>query len=263
MAKETSTFTISSEIPEDYIGDLYEFIYRSALLYKERFTDIKRTAAPNNWSLAYSVNDEKGNAKVRVELTGGKPLTASITPLAEAVSEDEIKQAREDVVVAVNMFEERVRKNSIFFSWRKGEHIVTEHVSNLRDRSSHLFSETQILLMLLFIGLNMLLFEFLGIYFAVVVLAVQFVFMFYSNRIIAKMSDWHITKDDPFLHVLECSLRSESGEDVSKLSRGQLINLKREVYAETISQHGEINRQKILEILSKYGINCKAGPYDS
>jgi heat shock protein HtpX len=52
-------------------------------------------------------------------------------------------------------------------------------------------------------------------------------------------------------------LSLEGKKAVNKLSKSQLSNLKKEVYAETIAQHGEIDRQKCREIFFKYGIECK------
>ena len=258
VSKGTFNFTISPEIPDDNIDNLYDFIYQSFLVpNKDRFTNIERTMTANERSLVYSIIEGKGNPRVRVKLTGSKPLTLSITPLTDAVSQDEIKTAREDVVVAVDFFEERVRKNSLFFAWRQGDTVVPEKISNTGSRSSRFFFSTQVLLMISFMGLGMLFFYLLGPFFAVAVLAVEFVFMFYSNKIIAKTSDWHLTKNDPFIHILEYSLPPESKEAVSRLSRKQLFNLKKEVYAETIAEHGEVDRQKCLEIFSKYGIDCK------
>jgi len=262
VSKAASTFTISPEIPDDYVGNLYDFFYTSVLhskdLNKGRFTDIKRTTTPGKWSLAYSVNEENGKPTIRVEITGGKPLTVSLTPLAEGVSEDAMQQAKDDVGLAVNLFEDRVRKNSIFFAWRKGENIQPEHVSNSADKSARFFSETQILLVMVSLALSMVLFYFLGVYFALVVVAVQFVLMYYSSKINARMSDWRITKSDPFIHLLECSLPADGGKGVQSLSKQKLVDLKKEVYAEMASEHKEIDAQKCQQILSKYGINVKA-----
>jgi len=116
MSKEEYNFTISPEMPEDQIGNFYPFFYKEVLLtFKDRFGSIEKTIEPNKWALAYSVTDEQGRAKLRVHLTGGKPLNVSITPLVEGVSQDEIQTAKEDIVLAASAFEEQVRKNSLFF----------------------------------------------------------------------------------------------------------------------------------------------------
>ncbi len=257
MSKEEYNFTISPEMPEDQIGNFYPFFYKEVLLtFKDRFGSIEKTIEPNKWALAYSVTDEQGRAKLRVHLTGGKPLNVSITPLVEGVSQDEIQTAKEDIVLAASAFEEQVRKNSLFFAWREGETVVPEKVKSSK-RSSRFLLETQILLMILFTGVSMVLFYFLGVYFAVAVLAIQFVFVYYSSKIIAKTSDWHINKKNPYIHILEYALSPEGIKTVNKLSKSQLAQLKKEVYSETIAQHGEIDPEKCREIFSKYGIECK------
>jgi heat shock protein HtpX len=257
MSEEIYDFTIMPGIPNDQIGNLFEFINKEVLLiYKDRFASIEKTIEPNKWALAYSVVDEHGKAKMRVQLTGGKPLSISITPLVKPVSQDEIQTAREDVVLAVDAFEEQVRKNSLFFAWREGDTVVPEKISGATKRSSHFLLETQILLMILFLGVEMLLFYFLGVYYGIAVLVIQFVIVYFSNKIIARTSDWRITKKNPFMHILEYSLSPEGTKAVKNLSQGQLSKLKKEVYAETIAKHGEIDRQKCQEIFFKYGIEC-------
>jgi len=258
MTIETVHYQISPEIPEDQIGNLYEFIYKELLLAnKDRFVHIERATAADKLSLAYWVIGAEGNAELSVEITGGKKVTVSIIPLAEGVSQDEIQKAREDVVVAVDAFEEQVRKNSLFFAWRQGESVVPEHVSGKGERSSRTLFETQILMTMILMAVQLVLFYFVGVYFGIIVLAIQAVFMFYSNKIVAKIADWQLTQKNPFVHILEYSLSSEGKEAVDKLPRKQLSNLKKEVYDEAIAGHGEVDRQKCKEIFSKYGIECK------
>ena len=194
MSNVEHSFTISPEIPDDQIDSFYEFIDKEVLrTFKDRFCNIVKTSVNSKLELAYSIVDEKGKAKLRVQLTGGKPLNVFVTPLQDTVTQDEIQTAREDIVLAVSAFEEQVRKNSLFFAWREGDTVVPEKVKS-NNRSSRFLLETQILLMIVFTGMSMVLFYFLGVYFAVAVLAIQFVFVYYSSKIIAKTSDWHITK---------------------------------------------------------------------
>ena len=162
MSNVEYNFTISPEIPDDRIDSFYEFIDKEVLrTFKNRFGNIVKTSENSKVSLAYSIVDEQGKSKLRVQLTGGKPLNVSITPLLETVTQDEIQTAKEDVVLAVSAFEEQVRKNSLFFAWREGDTVVPEKVKN-KDRSSRFLLETQILLMILFTGIGWSCFTFWG-----------------------------------------------------------------------------------------------------
>ncbi len=257
MSTEITTYTIYPEIPDSYFDNLYEYIYRNFLLaQKDRFTDISKTKSEGEQELTYSILDLSGNKRVSVHAIGNKPITISITPLDATIGEEEISQAREDLDVVIDLFEQQVRKNSLFFAWREGESIVPETVSVKEKSLQRMFLGTQILLMALFMGLGLFLFFLIGPLVPVVLLAIQFVFVFYSSKIIARSADWHITENNPTLHLLEYPLSPE-GDPTKKISRNDLVKLKKEIYEETISKTGELDRQKAHEIFSKFGIDLK------
>jgi heat shock protein HtpX len=255
----TISYVINPEIPQSYMANLYEFIYRKFILpRKERYADISRTTLQKELSLAYTVVDSSGNKKLRIQATGDKPINFSITPLSETVSEEEISKAKEDIDIAIDLFEQQVRNNTLFFAWREGESIVPESTSGKQNKSlRRIFLETQILLMVAFMAIGLILFYFIGPFVPVVLLAIQFVFVFYSNKIIARSADWHITESNPVIHLLEYPLPLEDAASIRKVPRDQLINLKKEVYEKTISKNGELDCQAAHEIFSKYGIECK------
>ncbi len=251
---------IEPQVPSTYIRNLYEFIYRQFLLpQRERFADISRTMISGELSLAYTVVDSSGNQRLRVRIAGTKPLKVDIEPLVGEVSEQEISNAKEDIDISVDFFEEQVRKNTLFFAWREGESIVPERISGRENKSlRRIFLETQILLMVLFMSIGLFLFYLVGPLLPIILLAIQFIFVFYSNKLIARASDWRITKSNPTIHVLEIPFPLEEHETVmKKISKEQLMKLKREVYQETISKKGELDCQSAHKILSTYGIDCK------
>jgi heat shock protein HtpX len=253
------SYTIVPEIPKEYTGTLYEFIYRSFLLpQKARFKDISRSTSPEALSLAYSVLGANGNRRLNVQISGAEQINVAIEPLAGAVTEDEILQAKEDVAVAVDMFETQVRKNSIFFAWREGESVVPETVSDKGNKSlRRIFLETQILFMALFMSVGIILFLFIGPLVPIILLAIQFVFVFYSNRIVARSADWHVTEKNPYIHILQYPLSPGEDDPVKKIPKQDFIKLKQDIYKETIAENGELDCQKAHEIFSKYGIDCK------
>jgi heat shock protein HtpX len=259
MYAKARSYTIVPEIPQQYIGSLYEFIYRSFLLpQRGRFKDISRSRSTNSLHISYSVLDANGNRRLNVQVSGSGPINVDIRPLAESVSEEEIFQAKEDVDVAVDMFETRVRKNSLFFAWREGESVVPEAVSGKENKSlRRIFLETQILFMAIFMGLGLVLFFLIGPLVAIILLAIQFVFVFYSNKIVARSADWHVTEKNPYIHILQYPLSPGEDDPIKKISKEDFVRLKKEVYDETIAENGELDCDKAHEIFSKYGIDCK------
>jgi heat shock protein HtpX len=259
MSSHVRSYSIVPEIPQSYIGNLYEFIYRSFLLpQKSRFSDISRSTSPGALSISYSVLNSSGSKRLRVRISGGEPISVGVEPLVDTVSEDEILKAKEDVDVAVDMFETQVRKNSLFFAWREGESVVPETVSGKENKSlRRIFLETQILFMALFMGVGLFLFLLIGPLVPIILLAIQFVFVFYSNKIVARSADWHVTENNPFIHILQFPLSPGEGDPVKKISKEDFVKLKQEIYKETIAENGELDCQKAHEIFSKFGIDCK------
>jgi heat shock protein HtpX len=259
VSAEARSYTIVPEIPKQYVGTLYEFIYRSFLLpQKERFADISRATSPDALLISYSVLDSSGHKRLMVRVSGFEPIGVVIEPVADSVSENEVLQAKEDVDVAVDMFETQVRKNSLFFAWREGESVVPETVSDKGNKSlRRIFLETQILFMALFMGVGLFLFLLIGPLVPIILLAIQFVFVFYSNKIVARSADWHVTEKNPFIHILQYPLSPGEDDPIKKIPKKDFVRLKQEIYKETIAENGELDCQKAHRIFSEFGIDCK------
>ncbi|MCJ7633737.1 M48 family metalloprotease, partial [Candidatus Bathyarchaeota archaeon] len=206
---------------------------------------------------------------IQVEIVGTDKLNATITPLESYVTDATVTEARQDVLIAMELFEEKARKLTWYFAWREGEEIVPEKVALHEKSFNRLFLETQVLLTFVFIGLGLGLFvvvlTFFPAYFwsiPIILIASQFVFVFYSNKIIARSSDWTITKDNPIIHFLEYQPPISSVgtlDDYKQIPPKQIVELKKEVYEEIIAKHGAIDCQEAEKIFAKYSVSCKLG----
>ena len=96
----------------------------------------------------------------------------------------------------------------------------------------------------------------------IILIASQFVFVFYSNKIIARSGEWTITKENPYIEFLEYQPPVGSLgtlDDYKQISPEQLAALKKEVYDEIIAKHGAIDCQEAEKIFTKYNVSCKLG----
>ena len=210
--------------------------------------------------------DSNGKKILSVRASGSEKIDVVIEPLSEPVSDAEVLRSKEDLEIAINAFEEQIRKNSLFFAWREGESIVPEAVTGKENKSlRRIFLETQIILIAAFMSVGILLFlvieQFDALYVPlvpIVLLAIQFIFVFYSNKIVARSADWHITERDPYIHILQYPLSTAMDDATKKLSKKDLTQLKQEIYKITIAENGELDCGKAHDVFAKFGIDCKS-----
>ncbi len=260
MSSSAVPYTIETEVPPSYLGKLIDFIYKSYLLpQRERFSDVSRETLEGAPSIVFTVSDSKGTPRLHVEVRGSKPIEMKIAPLDEEVSETMIDEIKHDVLITVQVFEEEVRKTTLYFAWREGEKIISEELYG-RERKpiNRMFLETQILLFIVFIALGIFLFSILGWLTPVVLMAAQFILILYSNKIIARSADWRINESNPTIHILEYHLTMQEAEKLRQsYSRDKLMTMKKEIYENILAKKGEIDCEAAGEVFAKYGVACQ------
>jgi heat shock protein HtpX len=261
LSNKSVSFVIETETPPNFMEKLLDFIYQKHIIPQiQRFTNISKRRVGDDFALAFTVLDSTGKQTLNVEIIGAKPIRVTIQPLDETVTEAMVEEAKQDVVIAVELFEEKVRGSTLYFAWREGEEIVPEELSGKEKKSiNRLFLETQILLFVVFISLGMFLFLLVGWLAPLMLLAIQFVFVFYSNKLIARSGDWRITENNPTIHLLEYHLPIRQQEEFRQMfPRDKLVAMKKEMYEETLAKKGEIDCETAQKVLSKHGLVCSS-----
>ena len=232
---------------------------------KARFTDIIRETNSQGDKLTYFVTDSQGKQIIQVEVKSGTPFELKINPLEPSVTQTTLEEAKQDVLIAMQTFAQNVRSATVYFAWREGEEIVPEAYTKPEKSFNRFFIETQILFFVVFIVFGMAIFITIAavspgafLIAPLILIAIQFAFVFYSNRFIARTADWHITQNNPIIHFLEYYLPVSAKGDFNKTyPRETLLKIKKEIYDEIISKKGQVDCQSAQQIFLKYGVPCE------
>lgn len=264
MSTTTASYMLETEIPAKFIGNMMDFFYQKYLIsQKKRFTNVARFTENGQPVLTYDVLDSTGKRNLSVRVYGDNILRIEITPLNVGVAPQDVEEARQDVAIGIDYFEEQIRQSTLYFAWRQGEEIVPEVISNKEKKPlNRLFLETQILLFVVFTAVSLFLFVGLeslqyGWLAPITILAIQFVVVFYSNKFVERTADWRITPNNPSIHLLEYRLPMEEKENFKKnFPPDKLKAIKKEVYEQSILKKGEIDCDTTGQIFGKYGLQC-------
>jgi heat shock protein HtpX len=261
---EPLTYHLKTQVPDSYTQKLFDFIHSQYLLnQKQRFTNIERLTTNKTDYLSYIVIDASGKHLLKVEAKSDDPIEVKIMPIDPTVNQATVEEAKQDLVIALEMFQENARKATMYFAWREGEEIVPEAYTKPEKSFNRLFLETQILFFIVFIAFGTFIFIALltvapGIFWIapLALIAVQFVFVFYSSAFIGRTADWKITQANPTIHLLEYFL--PIGEKTS-LPKEKVIAIKKEIYDQIIAKKGEIDLAEAQKIFCKNGVDCSIG----
>jgi heat shock protein HtpX len=93
-----------------------------------------------------------------------------------------------------------------------------------------------------------------------ILIAIQFGFVFFSNTFIGRSADWHITKANPTIHFLEYFLPVSEKNDFNKTyPRETLLTIKKEIYDEIIAKQGEVDVEAAQKVFLKHCVPCELG----
>ena len=270
MVNTPFSIKVDTEIPSSYYEKLLEYMANQYFApQRQRIANLTKKTTQTTTNISYTILDAQGKQTLQVEITANDTVMAKITPINTDVSERAMEEAKQDIIIATELFEEKARKATWFFAWQEGEKIVPEKIKLHEKSFNRFFLETQILLTFVFLilggGIFFLVLTFYPSWFFVVpliLIASQFVFVFYSNKIIAQTADWTITKNNPTIHLLKYQPPIGSLgtiDDYKQIPPEQLAAIKKEIYQKIEANRGEIDCQEADKIFSKYNVSCKQG----
>jgi len=260
MASQTVvSFVIDTEITAAYFDELLKFFHQQYILpHQERFANVKRTVVDDAFVLSFTVLAPEVKGYVDVEMRTGKPIQVRMMPNDASFPQQILDQLREDLMIGVQLFEEKVRRTTLYFAFVEGEEVVVEKAPQRRKNIIfRMFSESMLLLFIIFIAASIILFMIFGPFAPVMLVAIQFVMVLISDRVILKMGNWRITKEKPTIHIFQYHLPVDEYKNLQeRFNRETLLKIKAEIYKRTFAQRKPLDCQTVDEVFSSYGFKC-------
>jgi len=252
-------FTIDTAVAPAHMDEILDFIYNFYLLPKqENFENIIRVNGKDRSDLSfYALHPDKG-WKVFVLIKSGAPLDVSINSFGNTHDEF-VKSVKEDLILAVQFFHENIRQSTLYFAWVEGEDIIPEQPPTERKRiSDRLFGSNLLFIYVLFFGINIIFFIFLGLIFAVIaILGLQLVIVLLSDRIYMARNNWKITPENPYVHIMEYQLPVEEFKEFKeKFGKEIVVKMKKEIYDMSLAVGLPPTCELGEEIFENYGFKC-------
>ncbi|MEM3479311.1 MAG: M48 family metalloprotease [Candidatus Bathyarchaeia archaeon] len=254
------SFNVQTEVSPAYYHDLLMFIYRKYIVpHYQNFANVRRWIINGKETLAFSLLGS-GSWYVDVEITTGDPFEIKMRPYGDHFSQRVLNRIKEDLMIMFQMFEDDVRRTTLYFAWVPGKHLTSEKMLTRRKRVlSQIFTGNMLLLFLIFILFSYMVFAFFGPTYAPLILVLsQFILILFSDKIIMQMGDWPITKESPTVHILQYHIPPEDLDFIRQnYPRERLLQIKREIYEKTLALGKPIDAQTVQEVFRNYGISIR------
>ena len=182
-------YTISTELSDIHLEETLDFISEYFLQPQpENFKNTTKTFVNGVANLNFKAINEKEKWEVLVELQATNPFMVKMTP-GKIPPDFNITKSmdliEEELLIAVQVFEDTIRQATLYFAWVEGEENIPEAPPTRRKKASlRIFGSNMILIYLLFFAVNIVLFLSLGIIMAIIaILALQLVIVLFSDKI--------------------------------------------------------------------------------
>jgi len=257
-----TTFTIDTEMPLADMDDLLNFVYQYFVLPRpDLFRDARKWATDGRGVLFFRAVEPRGLWWVDIYVWAQKPIRVEMRPSSDSVGQDTMGRLREDLEIAVELHEEKVRSTTLYFAWVEGEKIIPETMPSAKKRSlDKLFRSNMIVMYVISIAISILIFSFLGEIAPIIIIGFQFLTVLFADRIVLRLGNWRVDSRNPYVHLFEYHLPVDQYREFQlRYGRDLIERMKREIYEKTFAVGLEPSCEVAEEVLLKYGMRCEPG----
>ncbi|NIQ07004.1 MAG: hypothetical protein GWO20_15130, partial [Candidatus Korarchaeota archaeon] len=237
---------------------LPEYLRRHYLLQHEKyraFRNIRVVTENGGNSLTYRVLVPETSQYVEVTLDAGIPIGVEMKLSDPSIPKSFLDQLYEDLFLIVQLFEEEVRKTTLYLAFMPGERIVPK-----REKTgllARILTDSMLPLYIALMALTFVFFWIFGGLAPLIFVGVSFVLALFSGRLIARSGDWKITIDRPEMQLLQYHFSPEEFEEFRKKHAMKIPEIRKGIYEATLAADKPIDCETAGKVFSGYGIDCE------
>ncbi len=257
QGKNDSKYIIDTEISQGNLKFLPEFLKRNYLLQQTKYRNFRNILINKEENqLSYRVLVPETQQYVDIIVEAGIPIKVTMAVSDSTVEKKFLDQLYEDLFLIVQLFEEEIRKTTLYLAFTPNEKIFPEKEN--RSILGRIFTDSMLTLYILLTTLTFAFFWIFGIYGPLVFVFLVFGLSILSGKIISKSGDWKITKDQQEIILLQYSFSPEKFKDFKEKYSKNINTIRKKIYDVSIAIDKEPSCQLSSEIFSDYGIDCKS-----
>jgi len=251
-------YTIDTELSPGNLKFLLEYLRRQYLLEHTKYRAFRniRIITENELShLSYTVLVPKTSQHVDVTVNTSIPIEVIMRLSDPAIPKSFLDQLYEDLFLTVQLFEEKIRKTTLYLAFVPGEKMVPESESS--GIIGRIFTES---MLPLYVGLTALTFLFFWLFndFApLIIVTLGFALSLSSGKLVAKSGNWKITEEQPEIFLLQYYFSPEKFKGFRKKYAQSIFEIRKRIHEGSIAVGKPIDCETASEIFSDYGIDCK------
>ena len=250
-------YTIDTELSSGNAKFLPEFLRRNYLLQHEKYRDFRNvTVNAENNSLTYRVLVPKKTQHVDVLIKAAVPIEVTMTLSDSGIQKTFLNQLYEDLFLIVQLFEEEIRKTTLYLAFMPGEKIAPEKEN--KGLIGRIFTESMLPLYVMLTALTFVFFSIFGVYGPLVFVVLVFALSIFAGKIVARTGDWKITETQQEIILLQYHFSPEKFQDFRKKYTKNISEIRKKIYDVSIAAGKQPSCEVSSRIFSDYGIDCKS-----
>ncbi len=252
-------YTIDTELSSGNVKFLPEFLKRNYLLQQGKYRDFRNvgtTVENERHFLTYRVRVPATDQYVDVMVETDVPVGVTMRLSNPGISKTFLDQLYEDLFLTIQLFEEEMRKTTLYLAFMPGEKIVPE--KERRGVIGRIFTESMLPLYIMLTTLTFAFFWIFGIYGPIVFVILMFALAIFAGKIVARSGHWKITEDQQEIILLQYHFSPEKFEEFRKKYAKNISEIRKKIYDSSIAVGKSPDCEVSSGIFAAYGIDCKS-----